>query len=68
MTNIFENKTAPRGMKSTGMNKFHQNLSFDNASNRQKSGFNKTHGAGNLNMHDFVDLMSNEGRGHGVFG
>lgn len=63
MSNIFENKTAPRGMKANGANKFHQNLSFDNASNRQKSGFNKTQGPGNMNMNDFVDLMSNEGKG-----
>ena len=67
MSNIFENKVAPRGMKSTGPNKFHHNLSFDNASNRQKNSFSKTHNANNLTMNDFVDLMTNEGRTHGVF-
>ena len=67
MSNIFENKVAPRGMKSSGVNKFHHNLSFDNASNRQKNSFSKTQNANNLTMNDFVDLMTNEGRTHGVF-
>ena len=62
MTKIFENKTAPRGMRTSGENNFHQNLSFDNSKNQNP--FSKTQN--NMNLTDFVDLMANE-TGRGVF-
>ena len=58
MTNIFENKTGPKGMKGSTQNAFNQNLSFDNASQRKGASFAKTQGPSNLTMSDFVDMMS----------
>ena len=56
MTNIFENKTVPRGMRTSGESQFNQAQSFDNTKN--PAVYNRTQNGMALN--DFVDLIANE--------